>query len=176
MAEQTLNPEALLQAQEAEALRRLETPRELAPAALETAGMGRFVFRSEPGKRQLLIRIPVPTPLADEKKDAYFRARWAKKVPKPERDRLERVVDIVGNYHIRFVPIARHFECVYATDSPEVADFLLDVLEKKPGAGFYLDAGTITLKCEFCAERFPNTEAGRRQLATHTRRQHPQGA
>lgn len=123
-----------------------ETPR--IPAANFSA-RARFVFRTDPGHRGLVLGLPGVSPELGsgddaEKRQAFYRARYERRVPDPDKRAFyERVINAVGDYVIRFQPLPGQFEGFYQTNDPEIAAYLREVMrEQGPACPFYEDTGT----------------------------------
>jgi len=92
-------------------------------------------FRTDPGNRSRMIRIPRP-PLnhpndPDEKKLAFYRRQFERKYTLAERERFDAIIE--ANHddpYIRFVPIPNRFEGFFETESNLVADYIDELIAK----------------------------------------------
>ena len=119
---------------------------ERAPTPAQIASNAKYLFRTDPGNRCVVVRIPgVPSrvcsdPELNEKRVAYFERQFAKKYPQAERERFAKVAEEVGDLLIPFSPVARKQESKYETNSRIVAEFLREKIANGELPMVYEDA------------------------------------
>lgn len=143
-----------------------EAPKVDAPIERERA----FVFRTRAGTTENpIIRIPgITTKQAIDEKLA---SKWERIYQRKHGDNAEYYAELeaeVGSKFIRFRRIGKGLGASYQTNSPIVADFLRGVIARGRINGLYEDYATSApLRSRFTDQTFPNTEAGRIELARY---------
>lgn len=115
-----------------------EDPPKRPPTAVRT--QKRFFFRTDPGYRQVTIKIPghFEDPRYSDTTNAYLRRSYESKYPEEERAWHEEVRRANGGeWFIRFQHVPNRFEAFLATDSEVLARFIREA--NKPY--IYEDAG-----------------------------------
>jgi hypothetical protein len=110
------------------------------PLSMPAPGQGRVRFRSKVGRRQVIIPLFRPHVHRDNPEwDTYYKGyrRWLMREEKRGRitkemyepkDKLLHmeiaVMEVIGKYFLRMVPVAGRQECVLETSEPAIADYM----------------------------------------------------
>lgn len=143
-----------------------EAPKVDAPIERERA----FVFRTRAGTTENpILRIPGMT--NDQETDDKNAKKWERVYARKHGDNAAHYEDLrerVGGRRIKFRRIGPGKGAYYQTDDPVIAEFIRDVIKSGRVNGLYEDYATSApLRSRFTDQTFPNTEAGRIELARY---------
>lgn len=130
-----------------------------------------YVFRTRAGTNEN-PRIVIPGPSMKEEMDEKLAPRlarvYARKYGADQMARYEDLRERVGSHRIKFQRIGPGKGAHYQTNDVVVANFIREQIAKGTIQGLYEDyQASSSLRSQYTNQLFPNTEAGRIELAQY---------